>query len=120
MRTNNETCVQSVRLIFNFFEKRLWQSDTDSPIKFLIKDPGPAAVRDLNQFISGRLNRISAMMDLLLQVHSDWVITGKKDKVIMETKTLDYKQIEELFKCHGFIAQEYVLKVDYTRKWGVL
>ncbi|MDQ7092236.1 hypothetical protein REC12_01350 [Desulfosporosinus sp. PR] len=118
MRRDNETCIQRTRLFFNFFEKSKEKAPFEGIIK--VKKVTPEAVRNLNKFLSSRLERIAAMMELLAEIHTDWAITGKKDYILMETETLDFNDIVRTLREHGFDDNEFILKVEYTRKWGIL
>jgi len=60
------------------------------------------------------------MMELLTEVHNDWAITGKKDYILMETESYDFNSALQILKDHAFDDSEFILKVEYTRKWGVL
>ena len=122
MRPDNETCVQRARFFFYFFEKTKWGPGEKPPLAEIInaKNLQPEAVRNLNRFLTFRLDRIAAMMELLKSVHGDWAITGKKDYILMETETFDFNDVVSTLKKHGFDEGEFLLKVEYTRKWGVL
>ncbi|MDA8227112.1 MAG: hypothetical protein M0T74_05305 [Desulfitobacterium hafniense] len=122
MRPDNETCVQRARFFFYFFEKKDWQPGETPPLDAIIKSKtvGPEAIRNLNKFLSTRLERIAEMMEILLRAHDDWAITGKKDYVLMETETYDFTNAIRVLEQHGFHDDEFILKVEYTRKWGVL
>lgn len=122
MDANNETCIQRARFIFDFFEKNNWQAKEEPPLNKIVKSKNvqPGAVRELNKFLTKRLDNIAAMMEVLLKVHDDWAITGKKDQIIMETETFDFNDAIQVLKEHGFSDEEYILKVEYSRKWGIL
>lgn len=74
----------------------------------------------MNTFLTTRLDRIAAMMELLIEAHDDWAITGKKDHILMETETFDFNKAINVLKENGFDDSEFILKVEYTRLWGVL
>lgn len=118
MHKDNETCVQRARFFFYFFEKPKEASPFDQIVK--AKQVKPEAVRNLNTFLTLRLERIAAMMELLTEAHNDWAITGKKDCILMETESYDFNSSLRILKDHGFDDSEFILKVEYTRKWGVL
>jgi len=122
MRADNETCVQRVRVIFHFYEEKLWKQDGDSPLDRItkVKNPKPEAIRNLQRYLSRRLERIAGMMEVLSGAHGDWAVTGKKDQVIMETETWDFNDAVQALRQYGFKDEEFRLKVEYTRKWGVL
>lgn len=122
MRPENETCVQRARFYFYFFEKREWQSDEKPPLQDIVKvkNVRPEAIRNLNRFLTTRLERIARMVEILTEVHDDWAVTGWKDHILMETESLDFNNVVQILKEHGFNDDEFVLKVEYTRKWGVL
>lgn len=122
MHKDNETCIQRARFFFYFFEKKDWAPGEKPPFEDIlkVKKVKPEAVRYLNKFLTSRLDRIAAMMELLTKAHDDWAITGKKDYILMETETYDFNNALKLLKEQGFDDSEFILKVEYTRKWGVL
>ena len=122
MHKDNITCIQLVRFFFDFYEKREWATGEVPPLPGVIKTKQvtPDAVRNLGQFLGNRIDRIATMMDILMKAHQDWAITGKKDLVIMETESLDFNDAIKLLKDHGFSDDEFILKVEYNRKWGML
>ena len=122
MRQDNETCVQRARFFFYFFEKKDWDPGEKPPFDDIlkVKNVKPEAVRNLNKFLTSRLERIATMMERLTEAHDDWAITGKKDYILMETETYDFNKAIQLLKEQGFDDSQFILKVEYTRKWGVL
>lgn len=122
MHKDNITCIQRARFFFDFYEKREWQLDEEPPLKNIVKakEIPPQAVRQLGQFLGSRLDRIASMMEILMTAHQDWAVTGKKDLIIMETQSFDFNDAIKLLKEHGFNHDEYILKVEYDRKWGML
>lgn len=122
MNKNQLTCIQNVRFIFDFFEKREWLPGEENPFKSITNQNKVShqSVRDLSIFLATRLSKIAAMMEILQALHSEWLVTGKKDKVIMETETLDFNDALEALKSKGFTDDEYILKIEYERKWGML
>jgi len=122
MRKDNVTCIQRVRFFFDFYEKKEWSPGEEPPLKKIIKvkEVKPEAVRNLSRFLAWRLDRIATMMDILLNAHDDWAITGKKDMIVMETESFDFTDALNLLKEQGFHDDEYILKVEYSRKWGML
>ncbi|OLN27799.1 hypothetical protein [Desulfosporosinus metallidurans] len=121
MDPNNETCVQRARFLF-YYEKKVWLPGEKPPLEDIIKvkNVQPAALRYFAKFMHTRLNRIAEMMDILLEVHDNWTVTGWKDHILMETETFDFNDATKALSNRGFHDDEYVLKVEYTRKWGVL
>ncbi|HEX3015332.1 MAG TPA: hypothetical protein VHQ46_02965 [Desulfobacteria bacterium] len=121
MRADNEMCIQRVRIVFTFFAKNPRQVKGNP---FLTDNSQlnlwPASLRGFSQRLTKRLERIAAAMELLLTAHSDWVITGKNDRIIMETETWDFTEILNILEQQGFRAEEFAITVEYTRKWGVL
>ncbi|MCO5385107.1 hypothetical protein [Desulfosporosinus sp.] len=122
MNPNNETCVQRARFIFNYYEKKEWLAGEKPPLVHIIKvkDVQPENLRYFGEFMHTRLNRIAEMMDILLKVHDDWAITGWKDHILMETESFDFNDSLKALNEHGYYDDEFVLKVEYKRKWGVL
>ena len=122
MRQDREICVQRTRLFFYFFEKSNWATGEKPPLDDIVKvkKVSPKAVRNLNKFLTTRLERIATMMELLTEAHDDWAITGKKEYIIMETETYDFNDSIKILNEQGFDDSEFILKVEYARKWGVL
>ena len=60
------------------------------------------------------------MMEVLFAIHNDWAVNAKKDFIQMETQSLDFNDALNVLKEHGFTDDEFILKVEYERKWGVL
>jgi len=122
MDPNNETCVQRARFIFNFYEKHGVLPGEKPPMVDIIKvkNVQPENLRYFAEFMHTRLNRIAEMMEVLLKVHDDWAITGWKDHILMETESFDYNDSLKALEEYGYHDDEFVLKVEYTRKWGVL
>ncbi|MCL6560200.1 MAG: hypothetical protein K6U74_15685 [Firmicutes bacterium] len=122
MDIKNETCVQRVRFFFYFYEKREWQPGEEPPLNKITgaKKINPEAVRELKAFLTSRLDRIARMMEILFAAHDNWATTGKKDLIIMETETFDFNDAIKALKEQGFTDDEYILKVEYDRKWGML
>ena len=122
MHPDNETCVQRVRFFFYFFEKKDWQPGERPPLQDIVKakDVKPEAIRNLNRFLTNRLERIARMIEILTEVHKDWAVTGWKDHILMETESFDFNNAIQELKEYGFKDDEFILKVEYTRKWGVL
>lgn len=60
------------------------------------------------------------MMDILWDIHDDWALRSKKEYILMETKNLDFNVLLNALKEKGFSDDEFILKVEYDRKWGVL
>lgn len=121
MHPDNETCVQRARFFFYFYEKT-WEPGETPPLADILKAKhiSPRAVRNLKDFLACRLERIAAMLELLTEAHNDWAMTGKKEYILLETETYDFNEALKLLEAHGFTDKEFVLKVEYTRKWGVL
>lgn len=122
MKKDNETCVQRAKFYFHYFEKKEWLPSEQPVLDEIVnnKNLRPEAIRNFNKSLSVRLDRIANMMEILLKAHEDWAITGKKDQVIMETESFEFNQALEILHQYGFHDDEFILKIDYTRKWGVL
>jgi hypothetical protein len=122
MHPDNETCVQRARFFFYFFEKKDWLPGERPPLQDIVKvkNVKPEAIRYLNRFLTNRLERIAQMMEILMEIHEDWAITGWKDHILVETESFDFNDALEALKEQGFNDDEFILKVEYTRKWGVL
>ncbi|WP_027366066.1 hypothetical protein [Desulfotruncus alcoholivorax] len=122
MDKNNITCIQKAKFIFEFYEKREWQPGEEPPLSGVVKAARvePGAVRHLGNFLANRLERIARMMEILIDAHDRWGVSGKKDRVIMETDSYDFNDALKLLKENGFNDDEFVLKVEYERKWGLL
>ena len=118
----NETCIQRICFIFHYYEKNEWLPGEKPPLVDIIKvkDVKPEKLKYFAKFMHTRLNRIAEMMDILLTVHDDWAITGWKDHILMETESFDFNDSIKALAKQGYHNDEFVLKVEYTRKWGVL
>ena len=122
MHPENETCVQRARFFFYFFEMRDWKPGEKPPLQDIVKvkDVKPEAIRNLNRFLTNRLERIARMLEILTEANDDWAITGWKDHILVETESFDFNNAIKVLKDQGFSDNEFILKVEYTRKWGVL
>lgn len=122
MDPNNITCIQRIRFFFYFFEKREWKPGEVPPLQRIVKEKkiNPQEVRNLKNFLNWRLERIAGMMEVLFAIHNDWAVNAKKDFIQMETQSLDFNDALNVLKEHGFTDDEFILKVEYERKWGVL
>ncbi len=122
MDKNNITCIQKAKFIFEFYEKREWRPGEEPPLNRVVNAAavGPGEIRNLGAFLANRLDRIAGMMEILLAAHNRWGISGKKDRVIMETDSFDFNDALKLLRENGFYDDEFVLKVEYERKWGLL
>jgi len=109
MDPNNEICVQRSRFTFHYCEKNE-----------RLQDVQPANLRHYAEFMHTRLNRIADMMDILLKVHDDWAITGRKDHLLMETESFDFNDSLKALEEEGYQDDEFILKVEYARKWSML
>ena len=122
MDPKNETCVQRARFIFNYYEKSEWLPGEKPPLVDIVKVKvvQPESLRYFAEFMHTRLNHIAEMMDILLEAHDNWAVTGWKDHILMETESFDFNDAIKALADQGFHDDEFVLKVEYTRKWGVL
>lgn len=122
LNKDNVTCIQKVKFIFNFFEKREWLSGEQPPLKNVLNTDKITSdsIRNLGNFLYNRTSRIAGMMDILQFSHNDWRITGNKEEIIMETETFDFNDAISVLSSNGFNDDEYVLRVEYERKWGML
>ncbi|WP_010632619.1 hypothetical protein [Sporolactobacillus vineae] len=116
MKVDALTCKQSVTLIFDYYllpgsaEDR---SRSRNPVE-------PEALRKLGAAFSERIDRIAQMIEILQSVHHQWAITGKKDKIVLETDSFDFHSVRKVLEEQGFLLSEYQLLVTYERKWGIL
>lgn len=122
MNKDQFNCNQNVRFIFEFFEKREWASNEVQPLREITdsKNITARSVKNLADFLNERLLRIASMMEILQTAHKEWLITGKKDKIIMETNNFDFNDAISALSSKGFKDDEYILKLEYERKWGML
>lgn len=119
MKKDKLCCVQKVRFVLSFAEVQSW---ADKPLQevHLKGQVLPDDVRAFSRAFCTRLDRIASMMEVLSAEHRDWLIAGKRDCVVMETESFDYSQAIQLLANSGFDALEYLVEVEYRRKWGVL
>jgi hypothetical protein len=122
MKKNQLTCKQKICFIFEIFPKQIWSLRNVMPLKksLNIHQMNSRSVRELNAFLSVHLERIACMMDLLQEAHDHWVVYRKKNKIIMETDTYDFSEALDILSSHGFNRDDYILRVEYERKWGML
>ncbi len=122
MNKDNETCNQ--RVIFRFYYSRSADRKRSGKRLLNLHPTGPKAdpdkVRELKDYLVRRLERIAEMMEILLQVHDDWAVTERREYFQMETVSCEFGEAVRLLDEHGFTKDEYILEVEYTRKWGVL
>ena len=121
MNSDNETCVQRILFLFYFSGSScLKKSATVFSKNFLAPKTDPGKVREWKEYLEIRLERIARMMEILLAAHADWAITEKKDHFQMETVSFDLETAKKVLNDQGFGKEDYILNVEYTRKWGVL
>jgi hypothetical protein len=124
MKADNETCVQRAIIELHYQSSEKHKGDKLMAGTVMKGEISPDDVRQYRDYLSSRLGRIASMMDILLEAHDDWAVTGRvtgrKGFVQMETQSFDFKDIIRLLNEHGFSEDEYIIKLDYTRKWGVL
>jgi hypothetical protein len=121
MNSKNETCVQRILFLFYFSRASgLTKGEAAFLKNILAPKTDPGKVRAWKEYLATRLERIAGMMDVLLAAHADWAITERKDHFQMETVSFALDEAEKTLRDHGFGNEEYILKVEYTRKWGVL
>jgi hypothetical protein len=120
MKADNETCVQRAIIELHYQSGGGHEGDKLMAGAVMKGSIRPEDIRRYKDYLSSRLERIASMMDILLEAHDDWAITGRKGFVQMETQSFDFKDIIRVLNEHGFSEDEYVIKLDYTRKWGVL
>lgn len=113
------TCIQKVRIIFSFAPVKTLFS---KPVKQAIHKQGvsPEDVREFARCLSTRLERIASMMEALGTAHRNWQTIQKKDRILMETESLEFDQVIQILGEKGFAASEYAVEVEYKRKWGIL
>jgi len=122
MNENKVTCIQRARFFFYFYEEGEWKRKEKTPMqKFAqLKHAGSDDIRALKDAITWRLERIAQMVEILTNAHADWAITTNKNYVLLETQTLDFNESIKLLKEHGFSEDEFVLRAEYTRAWGMM
>lgn len=122
MGENQLTCKQRILFIFYYYRLpyRFAQNVVSLGKGHRRREITSQSVRELGTALSIRLERIAGMLELLESAHNDWQITGKKDRILMETDSFEFNQALEILSGHGFIEDDYVLRVEYERKWGIL
>ncbi|WP_153060768.1 hypothetical protein [Moorella stamsii] len=78
----------------------------------------PEDVRDLGHFLQERLERVAAIMELLLA--RGWNCRGTRQAIILDGEDLEAHEVKELLLEQGFQPCEFEIKLDYTRKWGIM
>lgn len=121
MKANSLTCKQRVTIIFDFYHSS-GRSDTAALNNWhrQSRHPDPASIRALAASLSERLEHIAGMIEILQSVHDQWAVTGKKDRIILETDSFDFHSVGVVLEEQGFQASEYQVFVSYERKWGML
>ncbi|MBE3588916.1 MAG: hypothetical protein IMW93_10315, partial [Thermoanaerobacteraceae bacterium] len=74
-------------------------------------------VRRLGDMLKERHERVAAMMDLLQA--EGFSCRAHRQAVILEGSRLEAYQVKELLQKHGFRPDEYEIKLEYTRQWGI-
>jgi hypothetical protein len=121
MKKNQLTCNQKICFIFEIWNQKIWLPRNEKPLKSPpIHQLNSRHVRELQAHLSVRLERIACMMDLLQEAHDHWMIYEKKNKIIMESNTFDFSEALNILAIHGFTNDDYILRVEYERKWGML
>lgn len=122
MKKGAVVCIQRARFFFYFFEEGEWKRKEKTSLeKFLqLKHAGADDIRAFKDSLSRRLERIAQMVEILTNAHDDWAITTKKDYILLETQTFDFNEAVKLLKEHGFTNDDFVLRSEYTRKWGMM
>lgn len=122
MKTDQLTCRQRVTFIFNFYP-RSQQSGSVVALKNWqnrLRTPDSDTVRELSNYLSVRLEHIARMIEILQSGNDQWIVTGKRDRIILETDSIDFHSAVDALAEEGFRAQDYQLDVEYERKWGIL
>lgn len=113
------TCNQKICFIFDFFPKQAKFNRKKGQLNSL--EPSDSqSIRAFKLLLAERLERIACMVDILQKAHEDWRVSEKKNKIFLETETFDFNDAVERLANEGFRGDEYLLKVDYERKWGML
>ena len=122
MNINNETCVQRAILRFYYQKSSSLKREENKLLgKYSISSKtDPDKVREFKKYLELRLERIAQMMEILLKAHDDWAVTERRDYFQIETVSFDFNEAVRILLDHGFSNEEYILEVEYTRKWGVL
>lgn len=116
------TCIQNVCFIFSYFEKENWllQKKGTSNKNITKNKITHESIRNLESLLSHRLLRIAGMVEVLQGTHDVWITTEKSYKIIMETAIVDFNEALAILRKNGFTDDEYILEIEYERKWGIL
>ncbi|TGA99926.1 hypothetical protein E4665_02980 [Sporolactobacillus shoreae] len=122
MKTDQLTCRQRVTFIFNFYphSERSGSVVTLKNWQNRLRTPDSGTVRELSNYLSIRLEHIARMIEILQSENDQWIVTGKRDRIILETDNIDFHSAVDALAEEGFRAQDYQLDVEYERKWGIL
>ena len=122
MKEEASLCIQRARFFFYFFEEGEWERKEKTPLERFVqlKHAGPNDILALKEALDRRLERIAQMVAILTKVHDDWAITTKKDYILLETETFDFTKAVKILNEHGFTNDDFVLRSEYTRKWGMM
>lgn len=109
---NHKTC-----FIFHFLSNDLRSFRRQDRF---VKSSAAEIVDDWNTALSLRLGDISNMIRLLTAAHDSWRVLWKKDHIVMETDDYDFNDAVQVLYKHGYTDKNYILEVEYERKWGML
>ena len=75
--------------------------------------------------LSARAERLARAKELLLAVEritqtSDWGVTITPKKVFAERFGEEFTQLSDELQHAGFTYDDYAIRVEYARKWGML
>ena len=108
-----------VTVILRFFDRTWLPGETPPLDKIRGAQPArPEDVRSLGCFLKDRLERVASMMELLLG--RGWTCRGARQAVILAGDDMEAHQVKEFLQGHGFRPWEYEIKLEYTRKWGIM
>lgn len=116
MKKENATCIQRVKIVFPLCSdkkgKRLRINNSINKIE-KISD------RTITNSFT-LLNRNNQINILLQNIHDDWFVYRTNKKLVMETTAFDFCEVIKMLSDNGFSDTDYILEVEYERKWGML
>lgn len=108
-----------VTIILRLFE-RTWLADEVPPMDKIqgVEMVRPEDVRNLGRFLMDRLERVASIMELLLS--RGWSCCGTKQAIILEGNDMEAYEVKQFLLDNGFNLCEFEIRLDYTRKWGIM
>lgn len=113
MDKDNRTVNHKTRVILHLL---------DDPVQYDIISQAepltPNAVRQFSINLQTHLERVAAMMELL--VKKDFVLILDKSCIYADSETVEAQEAKRYLLENGFRDREFQISLEYTRKWGMM